>query len=128
MSPDLAPVVRVAGRGLVAVGALAVGAAVGALAERALLRGGGRPPTTETGEVFGSLRGALREVVADDGTILYAEIDEAPGSGPPTIVFCHGYALNLDSFHYQRQALRGKARLVFFDQRSHGRSARADFE
>jgi pimeloyl-ACP methyl ester carboxylesterase len=43
-------------------------------------------------------------------------------------VFAHGYALNLDSWHFQRQALRGRARLVFYDQRSHGRSQHADFD
>ena len=43
--------------------------------------------------------------------------------GPPTIVFSHGYALSLDSWHFQRKALRGRYRLVFWDQRGHGRSA-----
>jgi pimeloyl-ACP methyl ester carboxylesterase len=128
MSPDLAPVAKVAGRGALAVGALAVGAAIGAVAERALLRRAGQPPTTEAGEVFGSLRGVASEVVADDGSVLHVEVDEAPGTEPPTVIFCHGYALNLDSWHYQRQAMRGKARLVFYDQRSHGRSARAEFD
>jgi pimeloyl-ACP methyl ester carboxylesterase len=44
---------------------------------------------------------------------------------PLTVVFCHGYCLNQDSFHFQRAALRGAARLVFWDQRSHGRSERS---
>ena len=44
----------------------------------------------------------------------------------PTIVFVHGYALNLDCWHFQRAYFRGKHRLVFFDQRSHGRSGRSD--
>ena len=34
----------------------------------------------------------------------------------------HGYALSLDSWHYQRLALRGRYRLVLWDQRGHGRS------
>lgn len=128
MSPNLPPSARIAGRGLVAVGALAVGAVLGAVAERSLLRGVAEPLTTETGEVFGSLRGFVHTVAADDGGLLHVEVDDAPGAEPPTIVFCHGYALNLDSWHYQRQALRGKARLMFYDQRSHGRSARAEFD
>lgn len=41
-----------------------------------------------------------------------------------TVVFSHAYALHLDSWHYQRKALRGAARLVFYDQRGHGRSGR----
>jgi pimeloyl-ACP methyl ester carboxylesterase len=40
-------------------------------------------------------------------------------------VFVHGYALNLDSWHFQRAAFRDQARLVFYDQRSHGRSGRS---
>jgi pimeloyl-ACP methyl ester carboxylesterase len=43
---------------------------------------------------------------------------------PPTVVFCHGYCLNQDSWHFQRAALRGVVRTVHWDQRSHGRSAR----
>jgi pimeloyl-ACP methyl ester carboxylesterase len=49
----------------------------------------------------------------------------AGGGGPPTVVFCHGYALNLDSWHFQRAALREHHRLVLWDQRSHGRSERS---
>jgi pimeloyl-ACP methyl ester carboxylesterase len=41
-------------------------------------------------------------------------------------VFVHGYALNLDCWHFQRAFFRGKHRLVFYDQRSHGRSGRSD--
>jgi pimeloyl-ACP methyl ester carboxylesterase len=86
---------------------------------------------------FGSLRGERRTVVADDGLELYVEVDEADsamGAGMagrrarrarPTLVFVHGYALNLDSWHFQRGALRGGHRLVFYDQRSHGRSGRS---
>ncbi len=127
MSPDLGPAARLAGRGVVAVGALAVGAALGAVAERTLLRGAVRVLPADS-EEFGSLRGDLHVVPAEDGTLLHVEIDEAPGSDALTVVFCHGYALNLDSWHYQRQAFRGRARLVFYDQRSHGRSARAEFD
>ena len=44
---------------------------------------------------------------------------------PLTVVFCHGYCLNQDSWHFQRAALREGLRLVFWDQRSHGRSERS---
>ncbi|PYC78062.1 alpha/beta hydrolase [Streptomyces tateyamensis] len=49
----------------------------------------------------------------------------AAGPEPLTVVFCHGYCLSQDSFHFQRAALRGSLRLVFWDQRSHGRSERS---
>jgi pimeloyl-ACP methyl ester carboxylesterase len=38
----------------------------------------------------------------------------------------HGYALNLDNWHFQRKHYRGKIRQIFYDQRSHGRSSRSD--
>ncbi|WP_084718577.1 alpha/beta fold hydrolase [Streptacidiphilus carbonis] len=44
---------------------------------------------------------------------------------PLTVVFCHGYCLNQDVWHFQRAALREGLRLVFWDQRSHGRSERS---
>ncbi|WP_236051088.1 alpha/beta fold hydrolase [Nonomuraea cypriaca] len=44
---------------------------------------------------------------------------------PLTIVFCHGYCLSLESWHYQRRELRENHRMVLWDQRSHGRSQRA---
>ncbi|OEV00736.1 lipase [Streptomyces qinglanensis] len=47
------------------------------------------------------------------------------GSAPLTVVFSHGYCLSQDVWHFQRAALRGAVRCVYWDQRSHGRSARA---
>ncbi len=129
MSPDVTPALRMVGRGAVAAGALAAGAALGAIAERSLLRATSGSTVEDLPAGFGTLRGDLYEVVAEDGTTLHVEVDEmATEDAPLTIVFCHGYALNLDSWHFQRDALRGKARLVFFDQRSHGRSSRAEFD
>ncbi|PZF83467.1 alpha/beta hydrolase [Jiangella anatolica] len=72
-------------------------------------------------EPFGSLRGAARTVTTDDGVALYVEVDDGP-AGAPTVVFCHGFALTMDAWHFQRRDLRGSARLVFWDQRGHGRS------
>ncbi len=40
----------------------------------------------------------------------------------------HGFALTLDCWHFQRLAFRGKRRMVFYDQRSHGRSGRSSTE
>ncbi len=78
---------------------------------------------------FGSLRSDPLTVVADDGTDLYVEIDEVRGGDDElTLVFAHGYALTMDCWHYQRAAYRGQVRTVFYDQRSHGRSARSPEE
>jgi pimeloyl-ACP methyl ester carboxylesterase len=84
---------------------------------------------------FGELHSAPIVVVADDAVDLHVEIDEpADHGGRPatdddlTVVFVHGYSLNLDCWHFQRAAYRGQVRTVFYDQRSHGRSARSDEE
>lgn len=80
-------------------------------------------------EPFGSLRSAPLTVVADDGVPLHVEVDEADAAaasdGRPTLVFVHGYALNMDCWHFQRATYRGRFRCVFYDQRSHGRSGRS---
>ncbi|WP_307828178.1 alpha/beta hydrolase [Nocardioides sp. SYSU D00038] len=113
----------VAGTGLAAAGTVALG-----VARRR--RGMTRRPDDHT--PFGSLRSTPRTVVADDGVPLHVEVDEPDpaateaGAGPvPTLVFVHGYALNLDCWHFQRAAYRGLVRAVYYDQRSHGRSGRS---
>ena len=47
-----------------------------------------------------------------------------PRAAPVTVVFCHGYTLNQDCWHFQRRDLSDH-RLVFWDQRDHGRSGRS---
>jgi pimeloyl-ACP methyl ester carboxylesterase len=134
----------------VGLAAAGVGAALGLAAERVavgrpLLPGRGEDGGARAGEAldgpgpdavpFGSLRGQAHVVEADDGTLLHVEVDEPAGGGvtsptrargsrkrPLTVVLCHGYALTSDSWHYQRKALRGRYRLVLWDQRGHGRS------
>jgi pimeloyl-ACP methyl ester carboxylesterase len=39
-------------------------------------------------------------------------------------VFCHGYALHMDTWHYQRAEFAATNRCVFWDQRGHGRTER----
>lgn len=113
------------GAGLAAAG---VGAALGLAAER-WTAGRTRPGVGV--EPYGSLRGVPQRVRASDGTELYVEVDDldlaepldddAPPS-PVTVVFSHGFCLNQDIWHFQRQWLRGRYRMVFWDQRGHGRS------
>lgn len=90
--------------------------------QRAIVRRGG--PTTK----FGTLRSAPLTVVADDGVPLHVEVDEPDQPSSVTVVFLHGYALNLDCWHFQRAAYRGLIRTVFYDHRSHGRSGRSSRE
>lgn len=129
MAPmDITSAMRAAGRGVAVAGVIAAGAAVGVLAERALIKRSARFDHAD--EWLGSLRGEVRELVTADGSALHVEVDEPddPAAGDLTVIFCHGYALNQDSWHFQRKALRGTARLVFYDQRSHGRSTKAEFD
>jgi pimeloyl-ACP methyl ester carboxylesterase len=119
-----------------AAGVVAAGAAVGLAAERYAVgrsfRGADDPWADEP---FGELAGTVVPVRADDGVDLHVEVDgpfpddRRGGSRPPvTIVFCHGLALNRHSWHYQRRDLGDLGRLVFWDQRGHGRSARGPSE
>ncbi|MFI6513973.1 alpha/beta fold hydrolase [Spirillospora sp. NPDC050679] len=117
-------------RNILAATALGAGAAgAGLLAQRRALRKLHLRPDPYAGEPFGALRGRPVAVRADDGTRLYAEIDGEDRTDL-AVVFSHGWTLTQDSWHFQRKALRGLARLVFWDQRGHGRSdggARDDY-
>ena len=112
--------------GMFGGGLLAVGVATGMwLEDRLIGRRSSNDPYSQ--EPFGQLRGRRMTVTADDGTTLIAEVDDADvGEDDLTIVFTHGFSLNMDCWHYQRQALRGKVRMVFWDLRSHGRSGQGE--
>jgi anti-sigma regulatory factor (Ser/Thr protein kinase) len=120
--PHIADVARAVG---VAAGLMAVGAAAGVVAERAVVAKAGRADR-EGDEPFGHLRGQPL-TVESDGTMLHVEVEPCTRANPEgiTVVFCHGYALNQDCWHYQRRDLRALGDLVFWDQRSHGRSGRS---
>ena len=115
---------RNAGQVGVTLGVAAAGAAVGFAVERYAVGRSLRRDDPNAGEEFGSLRGTPYAVKTDDGVRLHVEVDEVD-SAELTVVFTHGYALNQDAWHFQRRDLRGKVRLAFWDQRSHGRSDRA---
>ncbi len=125
---------RVLGVAAGAVGVAAAGTALRVAQRRRIIARRGVGDTTP----FGSLRSQPLTVVADDGVPLHVEIDELdPASvgakglrarrrhAELTVVFVHGYALNMDSWHFQRASYRGLVRAVYYDQRSHGRSGRS---
>lgn len=72
-----------------------------------------------------------RRVVTSDGITLHVE-EAGPRDAPLTVVFVHGFCLTLRSFIFQRQAVSkhfgDNVRMVFFDQRCHGRSDRCAFD
>jgi len=112
----------VAARVAATAGAFAAAGVAGAAATRLKNRQTERRRLTRGEEVpFGSVRGDSYYVSAADDVPIHVEIDEGPA---PTIVFVHGWMCDLDTWHFQRLALRGHARLVFMEQRSHGRSGR----
>ncbi len=108
----------------VAGAAAASAAAVGAVATSSAKRRQARRRWKSDPDRLGSLRGEPVPVRADDDVPLYVEVDEPdrPDAEAPTIVFVHGWMLNLDCWHFQRLAFRGAYRMVFYDQRCHGRS------
>ncbi|HEX6855918.1 MAG TPA: alpha/beta hydrolase [Streptosporangiaceae bacterium] len=108
----------------VATGVIAAGAGVVLAAEKIAVGRQRMRPDPEAAEPLGELRGRPLTVLAGDGAALHAEID-GPDDAPVTVIFCHGYALNQDIWHYQRRDLADLGRLVFWDQRGHGRSGRA---
>ncbi|WP_241562006.1 alpha/beta fold hydrolase [Streptomyces hoynatensis] len=130
----------------VALGAIATTVAVERLTVSRSVRRQARL-ALDTAGPYGTLRGTAGWARAEDGTQLYYETDEpagpeglaaaeaaalppggqGPAGGgeePVTVVFSHGYCLSQDVWHFQRAALRGAARAVYWDQRSHGRSER----
>ncbi|GAB2886597.1 alpha/beta fold hydrolase [Nocardioides pacificus] len=126
---------RVFGIAAGAAGVALAGTAIGMARHRQIVARSGAGEDTP----FGTLRSPGLTVVADDGVPLHVEVDEyvptdddrlalrrTDDPGPPlTVVFAHGYALNLDCWHFQRAGYRGLVRTVYYDQRSHGRSGRS---
>ncbi|HEX3197344.1 MAG TPA: alpha/beta hydrolase, partial [Propionibacteriaceae bacterium] len=112
-----------AGLGLVAsVAALAAGGiALGIELERRIVAKRITRSSEADLEEFFSLRSDGPDVTTPDGVVLHTEVDQG-ADDDLTLLFVHGYALNLDCWHFQRLHFRGQLRQVFYDQRSHGRS------
>lgn len=128
-------------RGIAVVAGLtaltAGGVAAGFELERRVVASRLRRPDPEAAPDFFKLRGDVSHVIADDGISLHAEVDPVEAYAGPTdpqlaidsdltIVMVHGYALNLDCWHFQREHFRGRARIVLYDHRSHGRSQKSE--
>ncbi len=102
-------------------GAVAAGVAAGVALERYAVGRARLRPDPEAREPFGRLSGRESTVTLPDGVRLHVE---EVGGGPLTVVFVHGFALSMASWHYQRRDLADVGRLVFVDQRCHGQSSR----
>ena len=105
--------------------AAAAGIAAGVATERYLVRRSKRGDDVYADEPFGELpfTSQLR-VLGDDGVELHVEVIDGPGSaagdsavgdsavGDVTLIFVHGFCLDMGTFHFQRQALQGRYRMV----------------
>lgn len=113
-------------RGLLAAGigaALAGGAAVGFVAERAIVRGRLVPPTPEEeeGEVaLGGLAGELSRVAGPNG--MDVAIETYGPRGAPQLVLVHGWICTGRVWHEIVTRLASRYRVITYDLPGHGRT------
>ncbi|MGH3661000.1 MAG: alpha/beta fold hydrolase [Micromonosporaceae bacterium] len=128
------PVARRAGWAGAVVGLAAAGVAAGVALERYVVGRSRQVPDRHANEPFGELPADETLTVKINGNQhhsvdLHVEVVE-PEHGPAdmTVIFVHGFCLDMGTFHFQRQVLtkiRDPAiRMVFYDQPGHGRSGR----
>jgi pimeloyl-ACP methyl ester carboxylesterase len=80
-------------------------------------------------ENFETLEGDRSYVVTTPDGVPLAVREVGPADAPLTVVFAHGYCLRMGAFHFQRIRLSEEwgpqVRMIFYDQRGHGRSGDA---
>ena len=88
--------------------------------------GGEDPYAGEDFELMDADRGCL--VTTPDGVDLVVR-EVGPTDAPVTVVFAHGFCMSMGAFHFQRRELArvwgDQVRMIFYDQRGHGRSSTA---
>jgi pimeloyl-ACP methyl ester carboxylesterase len=81
------------------------------------------------GEDFEALDNDRSSVVTTPDGVPLAVREVGPEDAPLTVVFAHGFCLSMGAFHFQRLQLCEEwgpaVRMVFYDQRGHGRSGEA---
>lgn len=107
------------------VGVAGAALAAGLVVERqAIRRRRGRPDTTGAAERIRPIGGRRATVIAADGVALHVE-ETGPADAPLTLLFIHGFCVNSDNWVFQQSDLADLGRMVFFDQRAHGRSGQS---
>jgi pimeloyl-ACP methyl ester carboxylesterase len=80
-------------------------------------------------ENFETLEGDRSYVVTTPDGVPLAVREVGPADAPLTVVFAHGFCLRMGAFHFQRIRLSEEwgpqVRMIFYDQRGHGRSGDA---
>ena len=106
--------------------------AVGTIAGLSVARSMTRRPEIEdpyVNENFETLDGDRSYVVTTPDGVPLAVREVGPADAPLTVVFAHGFCLRMGAFHFQRMRLSHEwgphVRMIFYDQRGHGRSGDA---
>jgi pimeloyl-ACP methyl ester carboxylesterase len=80
-------------------------------------------------EDFETLDGDRSYMVTTPDGVPLAVREVGPADAPLTVVFAHGFCLRMGAFHFQRMRLSDEwgpqVRMIFYDQRGHGRSGDA---
>jgi pimeloyl-ACP methyl ester carboxylesterase len=107
-------------------GVTAVATIVGASARRSITQRATMGEDPYADEDFDALDDDRSYVVTTPDGVLLAVREAGPVDAQVTIVFVHGFCLRMGAFHFQRTRLHDRlgpgVRMVFYDQRGHGRS------
>ena len=107
-------------------GLTAVAAIVGASARHSMSRRATSREDPYVDEDFERLYDDRSFVVTTPDGVPLAVREVGPVDAPVTVVFVHGFCLRMGAFHFQRMRLGERwgpsVRMVFYDQRGHGRS------
>jgi pimeloyl-ACP methyl ester carboxylesterase len=110
-------------------GLTAVATIVGASARRSMTQRTTIIEDPYADEDFETLDRDRSYVVTTPDGVPLAVREAGPADAQVTMVFVHGFCLRLGAFHFQRTRLAEKwgprVRMVFYDQRGHGRSGEA---
>ena len=107
-------------RALAGTAAILAGTAGAIAAERYAIRRARSVPDDSRDEPMAERPGQERRITSWDGTELAVNV-----VGPedaPTLVFCHGFTMDMTSWHFQWKRFAESYRCVLFDARGHGRS------
>jgi pimeloyl-ACP methyl ester carboxylesterase len=112
-----------------AAGVSAVGAIAGATVAGSMLNRRTVVEDPFADENFETLDGDRSYLVTTPDGIPLAVREVGPTDAPLTVVFTHGFCLRMGAFHFQRIRLSEEwgpqVRMIFYDQRGHGRSGEA---
>ena len=111
-------------RTAIGVGVAAAAAAGAVVAERAAVRRLRGRADPDAGEDLRELPAEQMEVTSFDGTELHVRM--AGPKDAPTLVFLHGFSLDMTTWHFQWKYFSDRFRCVLVDQRAHGRSSKPE--